>query len=92
MRALTYIREDPDDAAAVLQIFFHRQGLELDAELAKAWIGMTRYDRYTWTAGDIADAEYNGWGLLTAKILRSQPKLSGYIDNSFAEAAAKQLN
>ncbi len=92
VRALNYIRENPDDAAAVLQIFFHRQGLELDAELAKAWIGMTRYDRYTWTAGDIADAEYNGWGLMTGKILRSQPKLSSYIDNSFAEAAAKQPN
>ncbi len=92
VRTLNFIREEPDYAAAVLQIFFHRQGLELDAELAKAWIGMTRYDRYTWTASDIADAEYNGWGLMTGRILRTQPKLKDYIDNSFAEAAAKQLN
>ena len=92
VQALKYIRENPEDAAVVLQIFFHRQGLELDSELAKAWIGMTRYDRYTWSAGDIADAEYNGWGLMTGNILKTQPKLKAYIDNSFAEAAAKQLN
>ena len=91
VRALTHIREDPEDAAAVLQIFFHRQGLQLDAELAQSWIAMTRYDRYTWSAGDVADAEYNGWGLVTGRILKTQPKLNGYIDNRFAEAAAKRL-
>ncbi len=91
VRSLAYIREDPEDAAAVLQIFFHRQGLKLETELAKSWIGMTRYDRYTWSAGDVADAEYNGWGLMTGQVLKVQPKLNGYIDNRFAEAAAKQL-
>ena len=91
VRSLAYIRENPEDAASVLQIFFHRQGLKLETELAMAWIGMTKYDRYIWSEGDIADAEYNGWGLMTGKVLTVQPELNGYIDNRFAEAAAKQL-
>jgi ABC-type nitrate/sulfonate/bicarbonate transport system substrate-binding protein len=91
VKALAYIRKDPDDAAVLLRIFFHRQGVRISDELAKSWIGMIRYDRYTWSDSDIIDAEYNGWGLKEGNILKVQPELDGYIQNDFAEKAAKNL-
>ena len=91
VKSLAYIRQDPEDTARVMRIFFHRQGIKIPNELARAWISMTRYDRAAWSDSDIADAEYNGWGLKTGGILKVQAKLKGYIDNRFAEAAAKKL-
>jgi len=91
VKSLAYIRQDPEDTARVLRIFFHRQGITIPNELARAWISMTRYDRAAWSDSDIADAEYNGWGLKTGGILNVQAKLKGYIDNSFANAAVKNL-
>ena len=90
-KSLAYIRQDPEDAARVLEIFFHRQGVQVTAGMAKSWVGMTKYDQYGWSDAAIADAEYNGWGLNTAKILKVAPKLKGFVDNRFADAAAKAL-
>jgi NitT/TauT family transport system substrate-binding protein len=89
VRSLAYIRQDPTDAARVLQIFFHRQGVPVTAAVAQAWVQMTRYDQYAWSKAAIADAEYNGWALNAAKVLKVAPKLDGYVDNKFADAAAK---
>ena len=91
VKALKYIQQNPDDAARVLEIFFHRQGVVVAMPLAKAWVQDTRFDRYLWTAADVADAEYNGWGLQQGRILKTAPKLAGYIDNRFAEQAIKAL-
>ena len=91
VKALTYIGQDPEDCARLLQIFLHRQGIEVPADQARRWISMTRYNRSTWSENDILDAEYNGWGLVAGGVFKEQPKLKGYIDNSFAEAAAKRL-
>jgi len=90
-KALAYIRQDPEDAGRLLDIFFHRQGVRVTPAMAKNWIAMTRYDQYAWSDAAIADAEYNGWALNTAKILKVAPKLKGVIDNRFADAAAKAL-
>lgn len=92
VKALHYIQQDPEDAANLLGIYFHRQGVSVNLAQAKAWVAMTRYDKYTWSEDDVVDAEYNGWGLQAAKILKKAPKLSGYVDNRFAETALRTIN
>jgi NitT/TauT family transport system substrate-binding protein len=91
VRALQYIQEDPEDAAKLLAIYFHRQGVPVSEEQARTWVDMTRYDRYFWTASDITDAEYNAWGLKEGGILKVLPELEGYIDNRFAQRALQQI-
>jgi len=91
VKALAYIRKDPQDAGRLLEIFFHRQGVRITPDMASNWVGMIKYDQYDWSKAAIADAEYNGWGLNAAKILKTAPKLQGFVDNSFADAAAKSL-
>lgn len=87
VKALIYIQQDPADAAHLVRFFFHRQGTPVPEKLARAWVSFTRYDRYTWSNDDILDAEYNGWGLVEGRILKASPKLSGFIDNTFATKA-----
>jgi len=89
--ALHYIQQDPKDAARLLQIFLHRQGITVQPQTAEAWVGMADYDRYEWTPPLVADAEYNAWGLQQAKVLKDAPKLAPFIDNSFAEKATQAL-
>lgn len=91
VKSLAYIRQDPEDAARILTIFFHRQGVQITPAMAKSWIAITKYDQYAWSKAAVADAEYNGWGLNTAKILKVAPKLQGFVDNRFADTAAKAL-
>ncbi len=91
VKALIYIRQDPEDAAGILRIFFHRQGVIVSKELATSWVGMTRYDRYFWTPADVADAEYNGWALKEGGVLKVSPKLGDYMENRFAREALKSL-
>lgn len=92
VQALKYIQQSPEDAARILQIFFHRQGVTVTTELAKAWVLDARYDRYSWSSADISDAEYNAWGLQQGQVLKVAPKLAGFIDGRFADRAVKQLN
>lgn len=89
--ALSHIRQNPDDAARLLVIYFHRQGTKFPLKLAKTWIQMVNYDRFAWTKSDIADAEYNGWGLVMAGVMKTQPKIGPYIRNEYAQNAAKAL-
>ncbi len=89
--ALRYIQRNPDDAARILRIFFHRQGVKVAVDMAKSWVRMVKYDQYVWSPGAVADAEYNGWGLNTGGILKVAPKLEGFVDNRFAEKAAKAI-
>jgi len=91
IRALLYLQARPDDAAKILQIYFHRQGIPVGEEQAAQWVKMTRYDRYYWSKADVTDAEYNGWGLLEGGILKVQPKLAGYVDSSFAQRALAEI-
>lgn len=92
IKALLYIRQDPDDAARLLQIYFHRQGVPVSKKLAASWVGMTRYDRYFWSSDEIADAQYNGWGLKEGGVLKIIPKLSGYFENRFALHSIDKYN
>jgi sulfonate transport system substrate-binding protein len=89
IKALKYIGRDRKDAAQLLRIFLHRQGTLVSEELAESWVGMTRYDRFVWSPADVADAEFNGWGLKEGGVLKVLPKLDGYVDNRFAEKAVK---
>ncbi len=91
VKALFYIQQDPKDAARLLQIFFHRQGVPVSKKLAASWVGMTRYDRYLWSPADIADAEYNGWGLKEGGVLKIIPKIGAYTDNRFALKALEKI-
>jgi ABC-type nitrate/sulfonate/bicarbonate transport system substrate-binding protein len=92
VKALTYIQQDPEDAARLMVIFFHRQGVvNVQEALVKSWLGMSRYGRAVWSKDDIADAEYNGWALKEGGILKVAPTLSGYVENRFAEEALKRL-
>jgi len=91
VKALAYIRQDPEDAGRLLGIFFHRQGVRVTPQMANSWVAMTKYDQFDWSKAAIADAEYNGWGLNVAKILKTAPKLQGFVDNRFAAAAAKAI-
>jgi sulfonate transport system substrate-binding protein len=91
IKALKYIDQARMDAAQLLRIFFHRQGTVVSDELAASWVGMTRYDRFLWSPADVADAEYNGWGLKEAGVLKVLPKLDGHIENRFAQEALKGL-
>ncbi len=84
-RALKYIQQDPDDAADLLRIFFHRHGTKVPSSMTKDWIGMIRYDRHQWTKNAITDAEYNAWALKEGGVLKVAPKLGPYVDNRFAE-------
>lgn len=91
VKALKYIQQDPEDAARLLRIFFHRQGVVVSEELATSWLGMTHYDRFFWTPADVADAQYNGWGLKEGGILKVLPTLDGYVENRFAQQALQSL-
>lgn len=91
IKALKYIKQDPKDAATLLQIFFHRQGVVVSNELATSWVAMTHYDRFFWSPADVADAEYNAWGLKEGGILKVSPELDGLIENRFAQQALKSL-
>lgn len=91
VKSLAYIRQDPEDAGRLLEIYFHRQGVRITPPIANAWVAMTKYDQYDWSKATVADAEYNGWGLNTAKILKVAPKLDGFVDNTFADKAAKAI-
>jgi ABC-type nitrate/sulfonate/bicarbonate transport system substrate-binding protein len=92
VKALTYIQQDPEDAARLMAIFFHRQGVvNVRGALVRSWLSMSRYGRAVWSKDDIADAEYNGWALKEGGILKVAPTLSGYVENRFAEEAVKRL-
>jgi ABC-type nitrate/sulfonate/bicarbonate transport system substrate-binding protein len=91
VKGLLYIQQDPEDAARLFRIFFHREGTTVPEEFVASWVGMTKYDRYTWSKGDIADAEYNGWALKEGQVLTVIPELDGFIDNSFAQRAWDSL-
>jgi ABC-type nitrate/sulfonate/bicarbonate transport system substrate-binding protein len=91
VKALKYIQQDPADAARILQIFFHRQGVVVTKPMAESWVKMTKYDQYSWSKAAIADADYNGWALNAAQILKLAPKLDDYVDNHFVDAAVKSL-
>jgi ABC-type nitrate/sulfonate/bicarbonate transport system substrate-binding protein len=89
--ALRHIQTNREDAAKVLQIFFHRQGVPVGDEQSQAWVGMTRWDRYVWTDSDVADAEYNAWGLKVGGILKLQPSLGAFMEPRFAQEASAAL-
>ncbi|WP_407657977.1 ABC transporter substrate-binding protein [Hypericibacter terrae] len=91
VKSLKYIQQNPVDAARMLQIFFHRQGVVVTKPMAESWVTMTRYDQYSWSKAAIADADYNGWALNAAKILKLAPKIDDYVDNHFVDAAVKTL-
>lgn len=91
VRSLAYIQQDPRDAARLMTIFFHRQGVVVQPQQAEQWVTFTKYTRYTWGQGEIADAEYNGWGLITGQLLKQVPKLAPYVENRFADAAVRNL-
>lgn len=93
IRSLLYIQQNPKDAAALLQIYLHRQGVRVPLKTAEAWVGMAQYNRYGWTKPLVADAEYNAWGLQQAKVLKMKdaPKLAQFVDNEFAEKAEQTL-
>jgi ABC-type nitrate/sulfonate/bicarbonate transport system substrate-binding protein len=92
VRAVAYIRQDPEDAMKLMTIFFHRQGVtNVQPTMVSSWLGMTRYNRAVWSKDDLADAEYNGWALKEGGVLKVAPKLGGYIDNRFAEEAQRRL-
>jgi ABC-type nitrate/sulfonate/bicarbonate transport system substrate-binding protein len=91
VKSVAYIHQDPVDAARILQIFFHRQGVVVTPEMAQAWVKMVKYDQYSWSAAAVTDAEYNGWALNADKVLKVAPKMTGYVENKFADAAAKTL-
>jgi hypothetical protein len=75
----------------ILQIFFHRQGVSVPDEQARAWVKMTRYDRYLWSDADVSDAEYNGWGLVEGGILKVQPELDHLVDDRFVQRALREI-
>ncbi len=91
VKSIAYIRQDPADAARILQIFFHRQGVVVSPEMAQAWVKMIHYVQYSWSAAAVTDAEYNGWALNAGKMLKVAPKMAGFVENKFADAAAKTL-
>lgn len=92
VNALRYIQQDPDDAARLLMIFFHRQGVKaVSEEMTKSWIAMNHYDRFMWTTTDIADAEYNAWGLKEGGLFKATPKLGELVENRFARVAVDSM-
>ena len=91
VKDLKYIQQNPPDAARMLQIFFHRQCVVVTKPMAESWVKITKYDQYSWSKAAIADADYNGWALNVAKILKLAPKIDDYVDNHFVDAAVKSL-
>lgn len=80
IRSLAHIHDDPEDAARVLKLFFHRLGVTIGDAQALSWVGMTRWDRHAWSEADTADAEFNGWGLTEGGILKVSPKVADLVD------------
>jgi ABC-type nitrate/sulfonate/bicarbonate transport system substrate-binding protein len=91
IKAQVYIGQDPKDAAKLLQIFFHRQGVPVSDGLALSWVSMTKYNRYVWGKAEVADAEYNSWAIKTGGLTKTEVKLAGAVNNSFSERAYAQL-
>jgi NitT/TauT family transport system substrate-binding protein len=91
IRSLLYIQQDPRDAARLMTIFFHRQGVVVQPQQAEHWVTFTKYNRYVWGQAEVTDAEYNGWGLTNGQLLKQVPKLQPFVENRFAEAAVKNL-
>ena len=90
-KALLFINQQPEAAARFLTIYFHRQGVVVRDEDARAWTSYLNYSRVAWTQNDIADAEFNGWGLVEGKIIKNSPKLQPFVDNRFATTAYAAL-
>ncbi len=91
IRAQVYIRQDPADAAKLLQIFFHRQGVTVADGLALSWVKMIKYDHYIWGKAEIADAEYNSWAIKTGGLSKTEVKLAAAVNNTFSERAFSQV-
>jgi ABC-type nitrate/sulfonate/bicarbonate transport system substrate-binding protein len=85
VKAVAYTEQDPEDAARLLQVFFHRLGVAATPEQAASWVGMTRHDRAVWTKQDTADVVANGASLADGGIFKVRPKLDGYVDTSYAK-------
>ena len=90
-KALFFIKQKPDAAARFLTIYFHRQGVVVREQDALNWVSYMNYGRVAWSADDIADAEFNGWGLVEGQIIKNSPKLAPFVDNRFAEKAFAAL-
>lgn len=90
-KALLFINQKPEEAARFLSIYFHRQGVVVSDQAAKNWVSYLNYARVVWNQNDIADAEYNGWGLVEGQIIKNSPKLQPFVENRFAEAAYAAL-
>jgi ABC-type nitrate/sulfonate/bicarbonate transport system substrate-binding protein len=87
IKALIYINQDPDDAAHLLQVFMHRQGVQISVEEALTRLAMTRFDRYDWSTEDAVEAIYMGWAMREVQMIDEVPNFEGYINGRFSEQA-----
>lgn len=91
IKSLLYIQQNPEDAARLLRIYLHRQGVRVPKDLADRWVGMERFDLYRWTDNAVKDAEYNAWGLKIAGKLGQVPDIAEFVDNRFVDASLQSL-
>lgn len=91
VKSLLYIQQNGDDAARLLRIYLHRQGVTVPDGLASRWVEMERFDLYRWTDNAVKDAEYNAWGLKVAGKLGKVPSVAKFVDNSFVDASLRSL-
>jgi len=84
---VAYIRENPEDAARLLQIYMHRNGSVVTPEGAVAVLSASSYEEAAVTQDMINDTTYNAWGVAQTGLLPSEPSLTAYFAPEVMEQA-----
>jgi len=84
---VAYIRQNPEDAARLLQIYMHRNGSLVTPEGATAVLSASSYESAAVTQDMIDDTVYNAWGVAQAGLLASEPALADYFAPGVLEQA-----
>ncbi len=80
---------NPDGMAEVMQAFFPREGKALPMPTVKKLMAAYRFDRVAVSPQDVQDTMESARILFERGHLKKLPDFSAYVDNSFAEKAAR---
>lgn len=87
VKALAWIHSNRDAAVEVLREATAREGIELPADVIKAALANTRYDRAVISDVDIEDTMASARFLHSRGKLKEVPDFRAAVDNSFVQAA-----
>ncbi len=88
-KALRFGQNNLDGMAEIMQAFFAREGKTLPIATVKKLMATYKFDRVAVSPRDIQDTMESARILFERGRLKKLPDFSAYVDNSFAETAAR---